>query len=124
MARTKSYQTAAARRQEDPLVLDIDGVLLRCVPVIDIVDLAPIVDAMDRSESEEDGTVKIGKAAEQIKNLRELLARYIVEDDHAAYWGLVKSMSPAEVSNVIKDLMEEYSGAENPTQPKSSSDQS
>jgi len=124
MSRVKSYQTAAARRKEDPLVLEIDGVALRCVPVIDIVDLAPIVDAMDRTEVGEGESVKIGKAAEQIKNLRELLARYIVEEDQPAYWLVVKTMSPSEVSGIIKDLMEEYAGAENPTLPKSSSDPS
>lgn len=124
MARVKSYQTAAARRQEDPLVLEIDGVVLRCLPVVDIVDLAPIVEAMDRSEAVDEDGIKIGRAAEQIKNLRELLARYIVEEDHPAYWDVVKIMSPVEVSGVIRDLMEEYAGAENPTLPKSSSDPS
>jgi hypothetical protein len=125
MTRRKSYQTAAARRKADPYIFDIDGVDIECVPAVDLVDLAPLVESL-QNEIEDDENEKGGlsRSAERIVTLRKVVAQFVVPDCQDAFAVAVKAMAPPELSELIRDLLAEYTGAENPTQPALSSEAS
>lgn len=119
MARIKSFETAAARRRKDPIVFDIDGQTIRLVASLDLLDLADLIDAL-QAPSDDDSSLKA--AAEKRQTLLTIVRKFVTDDDQRAFDSITDDLDIHLLSEMVQDLIQEYSGAKNPTKPQSSAD--
>lgn len=119
MARIKSFETAAARRRKDPIVFDIDGQTIRLVASLDLLDLADLIEAL-QAPVEDDSSLKAAAAKRQ--TLLTIVRRFVTEDDHRAFDSIADDLDIHLLSEMVQDLIAEYSGAKNPTKPQLSAD--
>ena len=120
MARMKSFETAAARRRKDPIVWDIDGQQIRLVSSLELLDLADLIDALQTTYSEEENSLKV--AAKKRLVLLDIVARFVMPESKPAFQDVITDLDIHILSEMVQDLIEEYSGAKNPTKPSLSSD--
>lgn len=119
MARIKSFETAAARRRKDPIVFDIDGQTIRLVASLDLLDLADLIETL-QAPVENDSSLKAAAAKRQ--TLLTIVRRFVTEDDYRAFDSIADDLDIHLLSEMVQDLIAEYSGAKNPTKPQSSAD--
>lgn len=117
MTRRKAFTTAAARRRADPIEWDIDGTIIRLRPSADLVAVADILDELQKDTPE--GESQIKAAAEKRVMMLDVLRAFILEDDIAAFDGLEADLDFMILSQLLSDLVSEYTGQSNPT-PQSS----
>ena len=118
MSRVRSFQTAAARRRNDPIIWDIDGKQIQLVASLELADLADLIEAL---QTEGDGENSIRLAAQKRKLLLEIVERFIVPDSHEEFRTVTPDLDIHLLNEMVIDLINEYSGAGNPTKPSSSS---
>lgn len=119
MARMKSFETAAARRRKDPIVWDIDGKEIRLVSSLELLDLADLIEALQTTDSDENS---IRAAAKKRLTLIDIVARFVHPESTRAFEETVGDLDIHILSEMVQDLIQEYSGAKNPTKPQSSAD--
>lgn len=119
MARMKSFETAAARRRKDPIVWEIDGQQVRLVSALELLDLADLIEALQAPVGENENSLKA--AAKKRLLLLDIVARFIVPESKQAFTDVAQDLDIHLLSEMVQDLIEEYSGAKNPTKPSSSS---
>lgn len=120
MARTRSFETAAARRRKDPIVWNIDENPIRLVSSMDLLDLADLIDALQTPVGDDESSLKA--AAEKRKTLLSIVRRFVVAGDVEAFDGVADDLDIHLLSEMVQDLIQEYAGAKNPTKPQSSAD--
>lgn len=117
MTRTRSFQTAAARRRNDPLVWEIDGTTIRLRTTFELADIAPMLEPLIKRDGE---TLTISEAAEKRKVLVDCVAEFVSDTDRAAFLGLAPDIDTQMLGDMLQELVEEYAGV-NPTQRGESS---
>jgi hypothetical protein len=120
MARMRSFETAAARRRKDPIVWDIDGQQIRLVSSLELLDLADLIEALQTPVSDTENSLKA--AAKKRLVLLDIVARFVMPDSKAGFQEVSTDLDIHILSEMVQDLIEEYSGAKNPTKPSLSSD--
>lgn len=118
MARVRQFETAAARRRKDPIVWDIDGREVRLVASLELADLADLIEALQR---EDDSGNAIRSAAVKRRLLLEIVERFVEPSSVEEFRRITPDLDIHMLNEMVIDLINEYSGAENPTKPSSSS---
>lgn len=119
MARTRSFETAASRRRKDPITWNIDDQSIRLVSSMDLLDLADLIDALQAPTGDESS---LKAAAEKRKTLLSIVRKFVMEDDQRSFDSIADDLDIHLLSEMVQDLIQEYSGAKNPTKPQSSAD--
>lgn len=119
MTRSRSFQTAAARRRAEPIVWEIDGQEIRLRPSVGLPDLADLVDLLQEPVPE--GMTPMKYAVQRRVTLIERMRPFIEEDSIPAYEAVADDLDIQTVGEMIQDLIAEYAGTRNPTKPSSSS---
>lgn len=119
MPRIKSFETAAARRRRDPIVLEIDGTEIRCLASVDLAEIAHAQELMGE-ESPEDMSAS-ERVRFQRRNLLAAIKVMIEPDDHTLLDAMESDLDFRMIGEMIRELFAEYAGAGNPTKPAESS---
>lgn len=119
MTRSRSFQTAAARRRAEPIVWEIDGLEIRLRPSVGLPDLADLVDLLQEPVPE--GLTPMKYAVQRRLTLMEKIRPFIEADSVANYDQVADDLDIPIIGEMIQDLIAEYTGTRNPTKPSSSS---
>ena len=118
MARSRSFETAAARRRSDPIVWTIDGTDIRLRPSVDIGEIAPLVDELQAPvEGNQVKAAVVKKAA-----MLETIKTFIEPDDHEVFDRISPDLDMGILLEMVQEVVGEYAGTANPTKQSSSSD--
>ncbi len=119
MTRSRSFQTAAARRRAEPILWEIDDQEIRLRASVGLPDLADLVDLLQEPVPE--GMTPMKYAVERRRILIEKMRPFIEKDSIPAYEAVAEDLDIQTVGEMISDLIAEYAGSRNPTKPSSSS---
>lgn len=119
MTRSRSFQTAAARRRQDPVIWEIDDKTIRLRSSVALPDLADLVDLLQEPVPE--GMSPMKYAVERRVTLIERMRPFIEKESIADYEAVAEDLDIQTVGEMISDLIAEYAGTRNPTKPSSSS---
>lgn len=119
MSRVRQFQTAAARRRKDPLIWEIDGKTIRLVSSLELADLAELIEALQ--EDGEEGENSIRLAAKKRLLLLEIMSKFLEPESKPLFDELSPDLDIHLLNEMVVDLINEFSGAANPTKPSSSS---
>lgn len=116
MTRHKSFQTAAARRQADPIVWTIDAHEVRLRAHIDMATYGLLIMAVTMQPSQEGWSGVMEKQTAILKAMRAC-----VDPASLDAWDLaVEVVEPSLIGELAQEMIAEFSGAPNPTPPSSS----
>lgn len=120
MTRHKAFETAAARRREDPIVWTIDGrdVMLRAS--VDLAAIGSLVDTLQ--EIPQEGGGAFGAAIKKRAGLLGAIKAFVLAESMPDFDAVADDLDFRILSQMSTELIREYSGAGNPTRPESSSD--
>jgi hypothetical protein len=117
----RSFQTAAARRRQDPLIWDIDGHEIIFRASVDLSEVAQVIQILDGDDGEPDTSMAavVGKRTDAINAMRTF-----VEKDSLKEFDVIAPDLDlfTLLQDMLPDLIAEYTGMENPTQASPSSD--
>ena len=119
MTRSRSFQTAAARRRAEPITWEIDGKVINLRASVGLPDLANLVDLLQEPIPE--GMTPMKYAVQRRITLIDQMRPFIEADSLSAYDEVAEDLDIQTVGEMIQDLIAEYAGARNPTKPSSSS---
>ena len=119
MTRMKSFETAASRRRKNPIVWNVDGHDLHLVASLELADLADLIEALQSGDESDDNSIRV--AAMKRKVLLEIVERFIQPDSRETFRSISGDLDIHLLNEMVVDLIQEYSGARNPTKPSSSS---
>lgn len=119
MSRIRSFQTAAARRRQDPIIWDIDGKQIKLVAALELADLADLIEALQADADPNENSIRVAVAKRKL--LLEIVERFIVETDQAKFTKVADDLDIHILSQMVQELIGEYAGSANPTKPSSSS---
>jgi hypothetical protein len=120
MARSRSFQTAAARRRNDPIVWNIDGTDIRLRASVDLSEIAPLVDELQAPTPK--GANQVGAAVAKREAMVRAVLTFIEPDDRDAFGVVEPDIDMQLLVEMVQELVTEYAGAANPTKPSPSSD--
>ncbi len=120
MVRQKAFQTAAARRKANPIEWMIDDVRVRLKASADLVQVADLLDGLQAEIKDDESHIKA--ANERRLLMIELIRQFVDERDLEAFNGLEADLDVGICVDLVSELLTEYTGQENPTQPRSLSD--
>ncbi len=118
MPRHLAFETAAARRRRDPIIWTIDDTEVHLVASIDLADLADLVTTL---QGEPDGASPMAAAVARRDALIGIIRRFVTDGSQAAWDTVQRDIDVSTLGEMCSELIMEYSGAGNPTQPSSSS---
>lgn len=130
MGYRKEFQTAAARRREDPIVWVIDGNEIHMNPAIEFGDLAGMIDVAGQAATEaqhdettnvETGGERLRAVQEKVDALRNELAQFVSPETQDAYAKVRGDLDLGILLELIQDITAEVSGRV-PTLPSGSPD--
>jgi hypothetical protein len=119
MDRNKTYETAAARRRNDPITLTIDGQQIHLVSSLELLDMADLIEALQAPVDEKESSLRA--AAKKRNLLLQIISRFVQPGSQADFDRIAPDLDIHICSDMVQDLIEEYSGAKNPTRRQSSS---
>lgn len=119
MSRIRSFQTAAARRRNDPIIWDVDGEQIRLVAALELADLADLVEALQADTDPDANSIRV--AVEKRKLLLDIVGRFIIDEDQSKFTKVSDDLDIHILSQMVQELIGEYAGSANPTKPSSSS---
>ena len=120
MVRQKAFQTAAARRKANPVEWLIDDVRIRLKATADIFDAAETLEAVQQPISDDESQIKA--AMERRDMMVAMIRKFVDERDIAAFDSISDNLDLGLCSELAMEVLTEYTGQENPTQQRSSSD--
>jgi hypothetical protein len=120
MIRQKAFQTAAARRKANPIEWVIDGVSIRLKSSADLLEVADLIDGLQAEISDDESQIKAANDRRLI--MVALIRSFVDERDVESFDALVPDLDINLCVQLTSELLAEYTGQENPTQPRSSSD--
>lgn len=120
MTRHRAFTTAAARRRNDPIVWTIDDQEVRLRASLDLAEIGPVVDVLQEPLPE--GANQVTAAALKRDALVTAVRAFVAPESHEAFDAVAPDLDIAIMVEMIQDLVQEYAGTANPTQPSSSSD--
>jgi hypothetical protein len=120
MTRQRAFQTAAARRRANPIEWVIDDVTIRLRPSVDLLEIADLVDALQAPNPEGMNDVK----AAQLKRVTfvDIIKHFLEPGGFDAFDSVAADLDFGMLTEMIQELVQEYTGQANPTQEQSSSD--
>jgi hypothetical protein len=118
--REKSFQTAAARRRKNPIVWTIDDVTVHLKANIDLADISDALHEVQQPIPADANQIKV--AAEKRLLLISVVKQFIEPKDHKAFATVEADLDFSLLSEMLNEVVTEYTGAENPTSLPSSSD--
>lgn len=116
MTRQRSFTTAAARRRNDPIVWTIDEQQLRLLPFIDVALFGALADAVSAQPTEPGWSGIIAKRDRIVTLMRDCFH----EDDRELWDRVVPEVEPALLGELSQEMLMEFAGAPDPSQPSSS----
>jgi hypothetical protein len=119
MTRSRSFQTAAARRRLDPIVWIIDDITIRLRATIDLADIADALHEIQQPIPEGENQVKA--AASKRGLLVQTIGAFVEPDDLEAFRRLEPDLDLQLLAELLGEAIGEYTGSGNPTQEPSSS---
>lgn len=120
MTRQRAFQTAAARRRANPIEWVIDDVTVRLRPSVDLLEIADLVDALQAPTPEGMNDVKAAQMKRE--TFLEIVRHFLEPGAHEAFDSVAADLDFGMLTDMIQDLVQEYTGQANPTQEQSSSD--
>jgi hypothetical protein len=119
MTRQRAFQTATARRRANPIEWVIDDVTVRLKPSVDLIEISDLVESLQADTPEGVSEIK----ASQIKRetFLDIIRHFLEPDAHDAFASIAPDLDFSMLSEMIQELVEEYTGQANPTQEQSSS---
>lgn len=120
MTRHRAFTTAAARRRQDPIVWTIDGHDVHLRASLNLADIAPLVDELQAPVAEDANQVTV--AASKREALVAAVRAFVEPASHEAFDAVSPDLDMGMMADMVQDLVQEYAGTANPTQPSSSSD--
>jgi hypothetical protein len=120
MTRMKAFQTAAARRRSNPIVWDIDGQQIRLVSSADLASVGHLVEVTIEEMSDDEPVMQFANAKRT--KLIDALRAFVVPGDLEAFAQIEPDLDMGILSEMTSEIITEYTGQGNPTQPPSSSD--
>ena len=120
MTRQRAFTTAAARRRANPIEWVIDGVTIRLKPSVDLLEIADLVDALQAPAPEGVNDVK----AAQMKRATfiDIVKHFLEPGAYEPFDSVAGDLDFGMLTEMIQELVQEYTGQANPTQEQSSSD--
>jgi len=118
MARSRSFETAAARRRAEPIVWTIDGADIRLRPSVDLSEIAPLVDELQAPVEGNQVKGAIAKREAMIATVKT----FVIEDDHAKFDQVAPDLDMGILLEMVQEVVGEYAGTANPTKRSPSSD--
>ena len=119
MPRQRTFQTAAARRRQNPIEWIIDGKPILLKPTVDLIDIADLIEALTADDPE--GESQIRASYEKRKILLEIIETFIEPGSVEQFRAVEPDLDGPLLSEMLEELVAEYTG-QNPTQAPSSSD--
>jgi hypothetical protein len=120
VTRQRAFTTAAARRRANPIEFVIDDVTVRLRASVDLVEMADMIEALQAPTPE--GMNEIRAAQEKRLVLLDLVRTFLEPGAHAAFQTVADDLDFMVLTDMVEQLIEEYTGQANPTQAQSSSD--
>lgn len=119
MTRHRSFETAAARRRANPIVWEVDGTPIRLRASVDITEVAPLFESLQTPVDEDKSQISatLRRRTDLVATIRE----FVEEDSHDAFDRVAPDLEIPMLIEMVRDLVEEYVGAKNPTKPADSS---
>ena len=120
MTRQRAFQTATARRRANPIEWVIDDVTVRLKASVDLIEIADLVETLQAPTPEGMSDIK----ASQVKRdtFLDIIRHFLEPDAHDAFATIAADLDFSMLSDMIQELVTEYTGQANPTQEQSSSD--
>lgn len=120
MSRFRAFETAAARRRKDPIVWQVDGREIKLISSLELADLADLLDALQSEDGNDENSIRVAVAKRKV--LIEIVGRFVEQDSKDNFISVANDLDIHILSQMVQELIQEYSGAANPTKPSSSSD--
>lgn len=120
MTRQRAFHTAAARRRANPIEFVIDDHVLRLRPSIELSELADLVEALQEPAPE--GVSEIRAAEAKRRTLLDLVRTFLEPGAREVFAKVEDDLDFVILTEMVQELVMEYTGQENPTQAQSSSD--
>lgn len=119
MTRQRAFQTAAARRRANPIEWVIDDVTVRLRAKVELVELAELVTALQAPLPE--GMNEILAADEKRIVLLDMVRTFLEPGAVEPFNTVADDLDFTILSEMVQDLILEYTGQANPTPAPSSS---
>jgi hypothetical protein len=119
MTRHKAFQTAAARRREDPIVWTIDESEIHLRASVELGAISDLVDSL-QDNPDDDGTGMALVVAKR-RRLLEAMRQFVLPDSLDAFNALEADLDFWVLVEMHNELIAEYAGSGNPTRRASSS---
>jgi hypothetical protein len=120
MTRQKSFTTAAARRRANPIEWVIDENVVRLRSNVDLTEIADAIDALQAPSPE--GVSEIRASESKRQTLCDVVRTFLEPGAHKVFDSVEKDLDFAVLTDMVQDLIVEYTGQTNPTQQPSLSD--
>lgn len=120
MTRHVSFQTAAARRRESPIVWTIDGLDVSLRASVDMAWIAVLIDTLQETPVEGDNVMT--SAIKRRSAIIDAIRLFVLDGSHENFDTVAVDLDFAVLNQMASELIREYSGTGNPTKPESSSD--
>ena len=120
MTRQRAFQTAAARRRANPIEFVIDDTVLRLRPSVELSELADMIEALQAPLP--DGMNELRAADDKRRVLLDLVRTFLEPGAHEAFATVENDLDFGILTEMVEELVLEYTGQANPTQAQSSSD--
>ena len=119
MTRQKAFMTAAARRRANPIEWIIDEETVRLRSSVDLSEIADLLEALQTPAKK--GESEIRAASEKRKILLDVVRTFVLTESVEAFDRVAPDLDFLILSDMVQELIAEYTGQGNPTQASSSS---
>lgn len=118
--RQRAFNTAAARRRSSPIEWVIDEQTIRLKSSVELSDLADLLDVLQQPFPEGVSEIRAaeGKRAELLVQIKKFIEPGATE----AFEQVEPDLDFILLTELVQELILEYTGQQNPTQQSSSSD--
>lgn len=120
MTRQKAFTTAAARRRANPIEWVIDENVVRLRSNVDLTEIADAIETLQAPSPE--GVSEIRGAELKRQSLCEVVRIFLEPGAHKIFETVQDDLDFAILTEMVQDLITEYTGQSNPIQQSSSSD--
>lgn len=120
MTRQRAFTTAAHRRRANPIVWLIDDRPIKLKATVELLEMAPLVDALNQPDNT--GRNDIVVAEESRARMVQILRFFVEDNSHDNFDAIAPDLDVKLMTELIGELVMEYTGQANPTQAPSSQD--
>lgn len=120
MTRQKSFTTAAARRRANPIEWVIDDNVVRLRSNVDLTEIADAIEALQVETPEGENEIRAAEVKRQV--LLDLVQTFLEDGAHKIFDTVKDDLDFSILTEMVQDLIAEYTGQTNPTQQSSSLD--